>query len=152
MRGYFRKTEESDILPISENLRASDLEEIRIAAGLPPHDCLMYGYKESDECNTIVLDGVPSAMFGITRVEWGGVPWLLSTSDFRCVRYSFLKRSKKWLDEAAPKYNLLKNVVHDENVVAIRWLKFLGFEITNEIPIEKDDKVYNFWEFERRSV
>ena len=152
MRGYFRPTEESDIAIIAPNLREADMEELRIAGTETATYYLASGYEESEVCNTIVLDGVPSAMFGIARTDWGGVPWLLSTSDFKCVRFSFLKQSKKWLDDIAPSYGLLKNIVHDQNTVAIRWLKFLGFELTQKIPIEKDNKLYYFWEFERRDV
>jgi len=152
MRGYFRPSRESDVDLIAPNLRKEDMEEIRIAGTETADYYLRQGLKESEVCNTIVLNDVPSAMFGISRTEWGGVPWLLSTSDFRCVRYSFLKKSKKWVDEMTPSYGLLKNMVHDQNETAIGWLKFLGFTLTTKIPIEKDNKLYYFWEFERRDT
>jgi len=152
MHRYYRDSIESDIDIISQNLRNSDRKEIQILGEESAEYHLTYGYRESEVCKTIVLDGSPSAMFGIARTSWGGVPWLLSTTDFKFARFSFLKKSKKWLDNEIQSYGLLRNIVHDQNEAAIGWLKFLGFQFTGKVPIQKDNKYYYFWKFERRVI
>ena len=68
-------------------------------------------------------------MFGVSpHFEEGiGFIWLLGTDEIKDISWQFLRESREWLEKISSPYKMVCNMVHEENTVHIKWLKFLGF-------------------------
>ena len=124
-----RKTLYGDHLDLVDNLRAADLVELR-AHNVTPESALRLGYEYSEPCMTILHKRRPIGMFGVTPIrdiERAGSVWLLGSDEISDIRIQFLRESQKWLIEIAKDYSMLCNVVHEDNVLHHRWLRYLQF-------------------------
>jgi hypothetical protein len=64
-----------------------------------------------------------------------GIPWMLGTDEVPQHRKALLKASKAWVEYQKPLYSALRNVVPADYPEAIRWLKWLGFDILPAEPL-----------------
>lgn len=122
------KLEDIDSL-LTTGLRPADLLEIR-ESGNTPMEALQVGFVKSQPCYTATVDGKPVAMFGVapaTHEPGVGVVWLLGTEGLLPEKFGFLRLSRPWLDRLGESYRLLGNRVHQDNLVHIQWLSWLGF-------------------------
>lgn len=111
-------------------LRPIDKTEIYCASFMYPTEALAKAYNSCEICNTAVYKGTPVAMFGVNRVSWGGIPWLLGTQALDKVMISYAKISREWVRVMLGEYGFLRNFVHAENDKSIRWLRdCLNFNI-----------------------
>lgn len=118
---------------LEDGLREADLRELD-ANGQTPGFALMFSYKVSQRCYTILVDGRPAGMFGVADdIRFPGVSagiiWLLGTPRLLMISRQFLRESRKHLADLSRGYSVLGNVVHRDNKVHIRWLEWLGFTI-----------------------
>ena len=134
---HVRLSVESDVQDLEGCLRPADLKELkahRVQAG----PVLQVGLAASDPCLSIEHKGRCIAMFGATPVfeEPGmGNVWLLGSDEIKDISIQFLRESRKWLGRVAGGYDVLCNVVHEENELHHKWLKFLGFSfVRREAP------------------
>jgi hypothetical protein len=65
--------------------------------------------------------------------KWG-VPWLLGTEHSKHVKKAFISDLKSCLNVMLYKYKSLINFVHPKNKESIRWIKWLGFEVSDPVP------------------
>ena len=133
---HVRESQEGDLTHLVHRLRAADLKELR-AHKADPETALRHGLKFSEPCYTIEHNGQPIGMFGVAPHPGEpsvGVVWLLGSDGIadESVRIRFLRESRKWLETIAESYELLCNVVHEENELHIKWLKFLGFQFIRQ--------------------
>ena len=122
---------------ISARLRRADLAEISAVTLQPPVRVLIDGITESDPCFTIkTARGEPCGLFGVRDAghSQSAVVWMLGTDDLTANARTFLRFSRKWLDELHKKYRLLYNVIDARNEVHLHWLEWLGFECVKDIP------------------
>jgi hypothetical protein len=128
---HVRETQDGDLVSLAPSLRAEDLKELE-AHKVDAETALRMGMKLSRPCYTIEHNGKPIGMFGSSphpMVPTVGIVWLLGSDEIasKDVRTRFLRESKEWLDEISTGYDLLCNMVHEENALHIKWLRFLGF-------------------------
>lgn len=126
-----------DIKYVARNMREQDRIEIRFSSDSSPLDALMKGYRKSDSCWTVLIDGVPAVIFGVRRASIctnNAVVWMLATDRIKEVPYQFVRESRRILNRLLQSYNMVYNYVWEENVVSIQWLKWLGFEIHDPVP------------------
>lgn len=126
------KADIADIAPIAENMRDADRLEIWLSNHMKPYEALRRSLELSDLAFTIVHDEGPIAMFGVRcqSVLGGiGIPWLLGTDRIKEVRRQFIYEGRRWLDVLQGDYMVLRNYVHEDNRVSLKWLKSLGFTI-----------------------
>lgn len=151
MQPYYRPSEEEDVLRLAPKVRQQDVRELQAAAGYEPLLALHLSYTSSDESHTIIApDGEVVGMFGVcpTNDPLLGVPWLLASDRLPEVSREFIPQSLDWVNQVNSKYPVLCNYVDKRNTVAIRWLKWLGFEFVRLI----EDYGYEqkpFYEFVR---
>ena len=69
--------------------------------------------------------------FGSTKEFRVGQIWLLGSDEIHNIRIQFLRESRHWLEEISESYDLICNVVHEDNELHHKWLKFLGFRFLN---------------------
>jgi hypothetical protein len=131
-----RLSQAEDCVSLAGQLRSADLKELE-AHGVAPEAALHLGFAASTPCYTIEHEGEPVAMFGVSPLpaDHTGAVWLLGSDGIKNIRTRFLRESKKWLKEISRDYVLLTNVVHKENEVHIKWLKFLGFTFVRKVSV-----------------
>lgn len=144
-----RYSKAEDASELVYSLREADRKEILAAGTSSPLGALQEGFRGSEECFTVELHGKPVAMFGILQNPhelFSGVVWLLGAEEFMNCRREIVKYSKGWVDYFHSLYPKLCNMVWAGNEKHIRWLKWLGFEFSEPIPLgPNDEPFYYFW-------
>lgn len=133
-----KKTIDEDIQFLIDEIREPDKIELEAAAGSPYYQVIRDGYKQNAHHSwTGHANNNVVAVFGIKRLTAlsdVGVPWLISTNLVPKYRGVFMRYSKQIFDLVKRDYNYLCNYVDKRNIVAIRWLKWLGFTIQEPEP------------------
>lgn len=83
-------------------------------------------------------DGQVLAMFGVSQfsvLDDDGVPWLLGSQEQHKHPKQLLRASRVWMAEQKQIYPRLTNFVDATYPQAIRWLKWLGFDILPAEPL-----------------
>lgn len=127
---------DSDLHDLEGRLRHADMVELE-AHGVDATEVLKVGIMDSKPCYAIEHQGRCIALFGVTRVfgapRFGNV-WLLGTDEITEIRTQFLRQSRGWLERISEGYDLLSNVVHEDNELHHKWLRFLGFQFVRREP------------------
>ena len=130
-----RIAEDSDYEIMYENIRDIDRTELlclcesleKLFEDTKSLDCNKYSIFADNKllaicgCNKTVFDG-----------ETVGIPFLYSTNFVGDYPKQFCKDTKGILEKYFKKYRTMLNWVHKDNGVAIGWLRWLGFTITDE--------------------
>lgn len=148
-----RPASREEAIWFSSRLRPEDRSEIEAASGQGPETILPLSFDVSDECYTIRIDphGDPISIYGMVpdrRQEGVGVIWLLATPEVRRASLALLREVPYWLNAWALKYpNGIHNIVDSRNQLHVRWLKLMGFTITNEITMYHHGHRVPFYHF-----
>lgn len=111
---------------IYPHMRMADKVEVACMGHEPCQSLL--GALEDDDVTLTALDGddVPFAMFGVGQVGEQAYIWCLGTDSVSDNAYQFLKASREWTQRLTKPYGATFNFVHEDNHVALKWLKFCG--------------------------
>lgn len=123
---------------LSGTMRPDDVAELWAFSLSTPHDALTNGIRCSDRAMTGLLDGKVACMFGVAPVSMmggKGAVWMLGSDLIESHPKHFLRRCRRELSIMARNYGVLHNYVDARNTKAIRWLKWLGFDIGEPEPI-----------------
>jgi len=129
MKAYVRKSIQSDVDYLKDNLRPEDAEEVRFSHG-GSEQALQLGLDQSEECWTIIIEDTEeiAGMYGVGRIdELTGSVWLLTSPHITKIWLPFLRGSREWAAKLNDKYPVLTNAVDEEYKLAINWLRFSGF-------------------------
>ncbi len=99
-----------------------------------------------------MIDGVPEVMFGVGDINVltrTGAPWLLGTDAVTTHYVAFLRRSVDWREQLLQRYRVLMNAVDDRNTASKRWLKWLGFTLSEPISMGKRGGKFRVFELRR---
>jgi hypothetical protein len=143
------------IASIAERMRAADVAEVWAASGKSPSEALAFSLDRSDAAWTGIVDGQPEVMFGVgalSILSGVGAPWLLGTDEVERNRRRFLRGSIFWRDEMLKLFPVLRNVVDDRNAVSIRWLRWLGFTLSEPFPVGRERMPFRLFELRRPHV
>lgn len=114
---------------VATHMRDGDVAECMALGGLTPRQALDQSLASDGLRWTGLLDGEPAAIFGVvpvTLMGGSGVAWLLGTPLMLKHWRTFARQSKPLLRELLDHYDVLLNVVHVDNRVALRWLAWTG--------------------------
>ena len=134
---------------LAENMRWADCEEVWATAHLYPLQATLFSLEASRDATTGLADGCVVCMFGVgpaAIISTTGVPWLLTTDGVERHAKAFLRRNKKVVKEMLMTYPFLKNYVDERNTVAVRWLKWLGFDIMPSVPFGVEELPFHPFE------
>jgi hypothetical protein len=123
----------SDAVALSGRMRTEDLDEIAAydPLMLTPQDVLEYGLLASKVCRTLVLGGVPEAIWGVVDCGDGrGRIWMLGAPRVAEDRRWFLAESARQVEQLETGFTEVYNFVDDRYEAALRWLRWLGFRWT----------------------
>ena len=134
---------------IAPRMRDADRMEVLAASGRQPGPALLHSMQRSDFAYTIEFDGVPETMFGCGTTDMlgrVGAPWLLGTDALERHYRHFLRGSLYWVGLMRDRYGLLRNIVDDRNEVSKRWLSWLGFSLSETIPVGYEQRPFRLFE------
>lgn len=123
---------------LAERMRQADKDEVLAQSGAHPAFALGASLAVSEVAWTGLVDGEIVAMWGVGRSDelddTVGVPWLLGTDLVEKHARRFLIHSRPLLEQVQERFPVLENHVDARNTVAIRWLRWLGFDIFATVP------------------
>lgn len=128
----------ADVEAILPRVRQADVEELWASALATPEECLRLGLERSPEAWVGLADETPLCIFGVSSMAIlgaEGAPWMVGTDDIDLHAKGFLKACRGALARMFEPYESLYNFVDARNARAIRWLKWLGFEIAEARPM-----------------
>lgn len=140
---FYRPATKTDVFILAPHLKEIDKKEINALTGETPEVGLLASLEISKECNAIIHDGTVVGIFGIASPAEGvGVPWLLCGNRIPEFSSEFMLGAKDWVKAQQDKYKILCNLVMKENMVAIKWLKRLGFIMVKEDNIGRKGETF----------
>ena len=132
-----RDVEEGDIAVLVRNMREHDKMEVNAATHMGLRNAVQTSVIMSTYSKTGLVNDELVCMWGvcpISLLSGSGSPWMLGTDLITEKQRIFLRRSKPWLDDIRKDYRYLENFVDARNVMSIKWLKWLGFEMDEAEP------------------
>lgn len=141
------------IRSIAKRMRKADCDEIAAASGKTPAEALIYSLRKSSFAWTAMINGRPEVMFGIgdLNVLAGvGAPWLLGTDAVERNYVAFLRQSVEFRDQLLRRYPVMRNFVSDDNRASKRWLKWLGFTLSD--PVDMRGHPFRLFELRQADV
>lgn len=131
MEVNFRKATIEDCFYFEVHMRDADKAEARCISVKAYGDILVDCLTFSHESHVAFFPGEkPFAMFGVGRSSALGdaVPWLVATNDIMKCKKFFYKTAVRVLAAWLDCYGRMWNIVHEDNVLAVFFLKRLGFK------------------------
>lgn len=121
---------------IGERVRSADREEIWASHMMRPIKAMKIGLSNSVHVTTGLDGDEPVVMWGVAvpclldqRI---GTPWMVATEklDQKDVMVAFLRRCREPLLAFMREFDILENYVDERNKRAIRWLQYMGFDVS----------------------
>lgn len=132
-----RPLRDEDMLTLATRLRPLDALEVAcVAPDKGIGEALQEAGRASLRGRAGFLDGDLVACWGVTArtpLALEGTPWLLATDALERpeVRRAFIKHGRPEFASLVTGFRYLWNLVHEDNRVAIRWLRHMGFQFTD---------------------
>jgi hypothetical protein len=132
---------------VADNIRDADRQELFDFCQLCPTEAIEQSFFAAKRSWTGLVDDIPVCMFGVTQGEGTlGIPWLVTTKDIEQHSVIFLRRCKPVVHEMTQGFTRLENYVASGNILAIAWLKWLGFTFGREEELGPFSKPFiKFW-------
>jgi hypothetical protein len=127
----------ADVEYLAPRLRKADVDELRAGHGNTALEALTLGLEVSEPPLVGVDDDDKAViMFGVTTLEEGllGGAWMLSSDEIYKHHFTFLKHSRRILDEFNDRWPVLTNVCDERNVDHIRWMRWLDYTFLARHP------------------
>jgi len=137
---------------VAKLMRRADRDEVFAASGYSPVQSLAFSLRKSSAAWCVLVDGRPEILFGVADLNvLAGVaaPWLLGTDAVTAHRRAFLRGSVAWRGKLLIRYEVLRNLVDDRNAISKRWLKWLGFTLSDAVPIGHEGAAFRLFELRR---
>lgn len=139
-----RKAIINDAYDLYNRLRQQDEDEVMALVGLDNLTALTVCFNDSDKVLTAEIDNTIVCMFGVTKnIDGTGTPWLLGSDDVNKIPVTFIRESRKYIDQFLQEYGYLYNYVDIRNTLSIQWLKWLGFKIEEPVILGLEQRLFS---------
>lgn len=134
MKVEFREISDEVLDDMAAQMRPMDLLEFELmSGGMTVIQTLEHLRRRSRRCKAAYVDGRLACCYGIvptTLISTDGNPWLCATDliNIPQVRREFIARTRDEAHWMLAGFESVWNFVHCDNRVAIRWLKWIGFD------------------------
>ena len=142
----FRKPAHESVQYVADHMRSHDVDEVWASGEFTPAQALDASLEKSQYVCVAWVDDEPCAVFGmIVQDILGGVgiPWMLATEGAMDHKREFLIQTPTIITGMLDICPILYNYVHSENRSSIRWLRWLGFEIEQPLPLGKHGELFH---------
>ncbi|MCG7949118.1 MAG: DUF2833 domain-containing protein [Candidatus Thiodiazotropha taylori] len=142
---------DDDIPELVANLRVADMRELRALSSKPYPEIVKTSIKVSTEAYTLRVDDQLLCIFGmgvLSIASLEGAPWMIGTEAINQHRRAFLEASKEVSTSMLKRYAYLRQFVDVRNTLAVRWLKWLGFEFSDPMPIGRNGEMFYLFTME----
>jgi hypothetical protein len=146
-----RPARPEDVDVLAPKLREMDQRELWALSGHTPIEGLHNALKLSVRALTAVIEGRVGMMWGVAPcggiLGLIGVPWMLAADIIERpdITREFIRQSRPYAQDLEVGFCRLENLVHAENRLTIRWLKWLGFIFAERTETFNSEKFYRFW-------
>lgn len=133
-------------------VRQADVAEFWAAAHLTPAEGLAQSLRFANEAWAGLHRGQVLCIFGVSGGSMlvpDGVPWMLAHRRLDRHARAFLRDCRPAVAAMLDRYRHLSNYVDARNICAIRWLRWLGFEIHPAVPHGVDGLPFHYFEMSR---
>lgn len=145
-----RPAEISDVAAIAPSVRQPDIDELWASVRMAPYEALMASFRVSrDTAFTATSDGEPMCMFGVKAPSMLGsvaMPWMIASDRLEFNSRTFLRKSRQVLKIVSEQFPHMQNYVDARNVVAVRWLQWVGFLVYYPEPYGIDNLPFHRFE------
>lgn len=125
-----------DIEHVAANIREADRIEVYESSRREVLQALTQSTERSERTAVVQWDGEPVAVFGVGRLSLTsdvGVPWMLGTDVLTKNAKHLLPYAPPMVSKMMQGHGVLRNLVHDDNKASIRWLRSMGFRMSEPI-------------------
>jgi hypothetical protein len=122
---------------INKMVRKPDKDEIWASCLRTPDEAMNLGLRFGKETFTGIVNNEPICVWGVVDrdiIFKSGVPWMVGSELLDKYAVVFLRRCKKQVMKMFENYDNLENHVDARNILAIKWLQWLGFTIHEPKP------------------
>ena len=99
-----------DVYSLSKRLRKQDEDEVIALVGLDNETALLASFCHSDRVFVGEVDGKIICMFGVSKDSNGnGCPWLLGSDEVEKLPITFVRNSRKYIQQFINEYGYLEN-------------------------------------------
>lgn len=142
-----RPTRFGDAEMLAANLRESDRAELEAVGFDDPLPAITGSVAVSSLCWTVTLGGELVCIMGVSPFEGNtGSPWMLGTSLLaRCSRV-LVRVTPDYIERMLVVFPHLLNFVHAKNSTSVRWLRRLGFTLTEPQPYGTRGELFHQFE------
>jgi hypothetical protein len=131
---------------LAQTMCDEDVAECWAFAHMMPLEALEASVAGSRDTLTGVADGKVLCIFGVGQfhaLDFVGYPWMLGSVELPKHATAFLRGSHGWFREITKMYSYLENYVDVRNHRAIRWLKWMGFQVDAPAPHGPDRMLFH---------
>lgn len=139
---------------LAGRVRQADVDEFA-AQDMTPWEVLKEGLTVSTLAWAGLRDGRVVCIFGIATpsiLSGEGVPWMVGSEELDHCAYAFLRRSRMVVGHMLTLCEHLENYVDSRNTRAVRWLRWLGFQIHEPAPHGPHGVPFHRFEMRRSHV
>jgi hypothetical protein len=145
----FTKTLPEHVDTVAARMRAADVAEVAASSGYVPREALLMSLDKSDRAFTVMVHDQPEAIFGVASLNvlaGTAAPWMLGTDAVTVHYRAALRLSRLMLPGLARGYSVLRNIVHADNRVSVAWLRWLGFDLSEPLPLGRGGALFHVFE------
>lgn len=139
---------EEDIVYLASYMRQADINELRVTCDLSPIEAIKASINktEPDFLFAVFANGRLICIGGCasTLLSGAGTPWLLATEEIQLYTRRLTRDAIRGVRMMLEKWSILSNVVDARNTASIRWLKAIGFDMTETIEIKPGYSLIRF--------
>lgn len=125
------------VLELGARMRPADAAEVLASGGYAPVDAVADAVAHSAEAWAGLIGGELAAVFGIVPgsfLSFEAYPWLLTTATVERHPRAFLRTCREVVDDWLERYPVLVQAVDARYDAALRWARWLGFEVEPPAP------------------
>lgn len=137
VRARIVPAEWAHIPAIVAGVRQADIDELWASSFSTVEGAIERGLRASTAAWTVLYDGAPVTIAGVAPLSIlgaVGVPWLVGTAAVERAPVPFLRASRGYVPRMLGLYHHLVNYVDNRNTTAIRYLRWLGFQMGEPTP------------------
>ena len=145
-----RRSTSDDVEELIARLRPDDRAELEISTTMPVPQAIRASVAATLAPYTVTIDGQVACIFGVMVLSllYPAAPWMLATETFGREPLRTARISARLLRSMLRLHGHLQNYVDVRNTLAIQWLKWLGFEMSEPLPFGPYGRLFH--RFEKR--